>query len=261
MSIPEFLNCLACPELSWKCIIWRFQTASWSCREYLFIAIPPMSPNAPFAENEQRRGWNNDAAAGTKMCFPLRWSRYSGWVWALLTLPSPIYFYTEPCWLDMLSNNLKLTSGRFCIDPTANINHPARGEWKPRAHNPALWGVIIIISLIDVVLCVASEPLMWLLSSQRPQSARKSHKLILSILPGKLDASVAELFVSTGSRLWALRLQNNGNDSLWKKKKMKRKKKTTVRWNICFVACYEQIAWKKYINMSQWVISLCLLPP
>lgn len=91
-----------------------------------------------------------------------------------LDAPLPFIFYRESCWLDMFSNILKLTSGRFFIDPTANINHPAVGEWKRSAQIPAFMGVMIIISLIDVVLCFASKLLMWLLSSQRPQSATKT---------------------------------------------------------------------------------------
>lgn len=87
----------------------------------------------------------------------------------------------------------------------------------------------------------------------------ENHKLILSILPGKLDAPVAELFVFTGSRLWALRLQNNGNDSLWRKMKWK-KPNPHYAEIFAFVACYEQIAWKKYINMSQWVNSVFTSP-
>lgn len=73
----------------------------------------------------------------------------------------------------------------------------------------------------------------------------ENHKLILSILPSKLDASVAELFVSTGSRLWALRLQNNGNDSLWKKNEMKKKEThTALKYLLCgllWTNCMEKI--------------------
>lgn len=88
----------------------------------------------------------------------------------------------------------------------------------------------------------------------------ENHKLILSILPGKLDASVAELFVSTGSRLSALRLQNNGNDSHSKKERNEKKKPHYAEIFALWPAM-NKLHGKKYINMSQWVIFLFLLPP
>lgn len=131
-----------------------------------------------FTENEWRQDWNNTTANWN--VFPITIAacsdaHYSG-ERELSWLPYPIarnlLLRVVLKWL-AFEQRKKFLSLQECVNLTwILISWSTDGETEKFCLNSSIVGVMIIIDLIDVVLCFATDALP-LLSSEQPQSATK----------------------------------------------------------------------------------------